>query len=98
MRIPAEATDPDIVIADLLGELSQLRVELEAERLGRGRAIELAEQLGGIARDLLDTGHKITGRQVVSRAIVEKAHQILNDGPGSVGIAKCLLLLREALS
>lgn len=33
----------------------------------------------------------------VSRAIVEKAHQILNAGPGSAGIARTLLLLREAL-
>lgn len=89
---------PDMVISELLAELSETRVELEAARLGRGRAIGLAEQMGLIAQELLDTGHAVTAGMVVSRALVEKAHEVLNDGPGAVGVARCLALLREALS
>lgn len=77
---------------------AELRVQLEAERQGRARAIELAERTAGIAQELLDTGHAVTAGMVVSRALVEKAHQVLNDGPGAVGVARCLALLREALS
>lgn len=35
--------------------------------------------------------------QAVSRALVEKAHEVLNAGPGSAGIGRALVLLREAL-
>lgn len=39
----------------------------------------------------------LEGELVVSRALVEKAHQVLNAGPGSAGIGRALVLLREAL-
>lgn len=49
----------------------------------------LPENLMFATKDLLD--------QVVSRALVEKAHEALNTGPGSAGIGRALTLLTEAL-
>lgn len=42
-------------------------------------------------------GQMVPLDQVVSRALVEKAYEVLNAGPGSAGIARALGLLREAI-
>ena len=39
----------------------------------------------------------LEGELAVSRALVERAYHALNAGPGSAGIGKALVLLKEAL-
>ncbi len=58
MRIPADETDPDLVLADCKAEIASLRAEVEAlrvdaERYRRVRAIAISDGADG---DRLDSG------------------------------------------
>lgn len=60
--------------------------------LKRERVLALFDELDAL-KVTVASAHEI----FVSRAIVEKAHQTLNAGPGSAGVGRALLLLRDAL-
>jgi len=67
--------------------------------LGRGVSepgAELLKMIEGLPANVVFASTDVL-EHVVSRELVERAYQVLNDGPGSAGIHAALLLLREAL-
>jgi len=88
---------PVPTVGELKAHCAQVRACLaRSSALGEYPVVKLLSAIEGLPGDVTFCTTDLLG-QVVSRALVEKAFQALNDGPGSAGIGKALVLLREAL-
>jgi hypothetical protein len=84
----------------MVANVRAVRLRWAAGTADAAEVTEAVEQLLAAIRALPDNvmfATKDLLDQVVSRALVEKAYQVLNEGPGSAGIGRSLALLREAL-